>query len=320
MAHAQLLMHVCELELRVGQLDAASDRLDDWSESEDGELVLGPMYERTRALLAASRGEPEEAERWAVEAIARAEAPGTAWSRLEAVRAHGIAGLLAHDPQRAAESLRTVWRHTEREGVEEPGVFPVAPDLVEALAELGELEEAHTVTARLRELADQQEHPWGLATTRRCEGIVRLASTRYDDAGIAELEGATADYGRLGLHFDRARSLLALGRARRRHRKWRPARESLEAAATAFEELGSPGWAEEARSQLARVGGRQPTPTGELTEAERRVVDLAADGLSNKEIARALFVTVNTVEVHLSHAYAKLGVHSRGQLVRRLSA
>jgi DNA-binding NarL/FixJ family response regulator len=58
---------------------------------------------------------------------------------------------------------------------------------------------------------------------------------------------------------------------------------------------------------------------GELTVAERRVVELAADGLANKEIARSLFVTVRTVEVHLKHAYAKLGIRSRTQLARRLS-
>jgi DNA-binding CsgD family transcriptional regulator len=319
MAYVQLVIHVCELELRVGELDAVAARLDDWADSE-GEMVLGPMYERTRALLAAGRGDPDEAERWAGEAIALAEESGTAWSRLEALRARGIAGLVARDPERAAANLCPVWQHTEREGVEEPGVFPVAPDLVEALTELGELDEARAVTSRLRELSERQHHPWGLATTRRCEGIVRLSSTVYDDGGAAELEGAAADYERLGLRFDRARSLLALGRAQRRHRKWRAARESLGRAATAFDELGSPGWAEQARSELGRVGGRQPARSGELTEAERRVVELAADGLSNKEIARALFVTVNTVEQHLSHAYAKLGVHSRGQLARRLSA
>ena len=83
--------------------------------------------------------------------------------------------------------------------------------------------------------------------------------------------------------------------------------------------MGSPGWAERARSELARVGGRRRQEPGELTPAERRVVELAADGLSNKEIAQTLFVAVRTVEVHLKHAYAKLGIRSRSQLARRLS-
>ena len=83
--------------------------------------------------------------------------------------------------------------------------------------------------------------------------------------------------------------------------------------------LGSPGWAQEARAELARVGARRPQPAGELTPAEQRVVELAADGLANKEIARNLYVSVRTVEVHLKHAYAKLGIRSRTQLARRLS-
>jgi DNA-binding NarL/FixJ family response regulator len=84
--------------------------------------------------------------------------------------------------------------------------------------------------------------------------------------------------------------------------------------------MGSPGWVEETRAELARVGARRPQPEGELTPAERRVAELAADGLANKEIAQALFVSAKTVEGHLSHAYAKLGVRSRAQLARRLSA
>ena len=141
----------------------------------------------------------------------------------------------------------------------------------------------------------------------------------YDEEAAAALADAAADYERLGLRFDRARSLLSLGRAQRRFRKWGAARDALQQAVSAFDEMGSPGWAEEARSELARVGARRPTPSGELTSAERGVVELAAEGRANKEIARALHVTVHTVEVHLSHAYAKLGVRSRAQLASRLS-
>lgn len=227
--------------------------------------------------------------------------------------------MVAHKPAQTADSLRAVWEHTRREGVDEPGVFPVAPELVEALAELGELGQALAVTDRLRQLAEQQEHPWGLATAKRCDAVVRLASAPYDEHAAATLAQAADDYDKLGLRFDAARSLLSLCRAQRRLKKWAGARDSLEGAVAAFDELGSVGWAELARSELVRVGGRRPTPSGELTSAERRTVELAAEGLSNKEIAQALYVAVNTVEVHLSHAYAKLGVRSRTQLAQRLA-
>jgi DNA-binding NarL/FixJ family response regulator len=83
--------------------------------------------------------------------------------------------------------------------------------------------------------------------------------------------------------------------------------------------MGTPGWADEARSELARLGGRRRQDPDELTPTELRVAELAADGLANKEVASALFITVRTVEEHLKHAYAKLGIRSRTQLARRLS-
>ena len=277
------------------------------------------MYERCRALLAAGRGAPEEAERWAAEAIARARATGVRWDELEALRARGIAALLEHEPARAVEALRAVWEHTQREGVDEPGVFPVAPDLVEALVALREHDVAQRVADRLDELAGPQEHPWGLASATRCAAVVRLASDTYDEEAATALADAAGDYQRLGLAFDCARSLLSLGRAQRRFRKWGAARDALQQAVTAFDGMGSPGWAHEAGSELSRVGARRPAPSGELTSAERGVAELAAEGRANKEIARALHVTVHTVEVHLSRAYAKLGVRSRAQLASRLS-
>ena len=156
----------------------------------------------------------------------------------------------------------------------------------------------------------------GAAAARRCAALSRLAARR-DDEAAAGLAGAAADFERLGLRFDAARSLLSLGRAQRRRRQWGAARDALEQAAAAFDALGSTGWAEQARSELARVGGRRPRRPGELTPTERARRRPGGDGLSNKEIARTLFVTVHTVEVHLSSAYAKLGVRSRTQLAAR---
>jgi DNA-binding NarL/FixJ family response regulator len=320
LSYALLRLHLCELELRVGDWEAASRLLSDWAESSDRELLIFPMYERCQALLAAGRGDTGQAERWANETIAAAGAIGIGWDKLEALRALGVAALLAHEPERAVESLGAVWEHVEREGVTEPGVFPVAPELIEALAELGEHDAAQAVTRRLWRLADEQQHPWGRVTAMRCKAVVRLASGQDREQAAATLVLAVDGYDRLGLRFDRARALLSLGRAQRRGKQWRASRGSLERAVAEFEQLGSEGWAELAQSELVRVAARRPSATGQLTPTERRVVELAAGGSSNKHIAQELYVTVHTVEKHLSHAYAKLGVSSRGQLAGRLSA
>ena len=80
--------------------------------------------------------------------------------------------------------------------------------------------------------------------------------------------------------------------------------------------------AERARQELRAAGGRprRPRTTGTqaLTASERRIAAMAADGLSNPEIAQALFVTKKTVEAHLSSAYRKLDIHSRNQLAAAL--
>ena len=155
-----------------------------------------------------------------------------------------------------------------------------------------------------------QRHPWGLVSAGRCTALLN-----HEPEAAEEIAAA---YERLGLPFDRARTLLALGRVARRRRRWGLARRLLEAATAAFRALGSDGWAEDARSELDRVGGRRATPPGELTPSEQRVVELATRGLSNKEIARELVVSVHTVGRHLSHSYAKLGVRSRSQLARAI--
>jgi DNA-binding NarL/FixJ family response regulator len=319
-SYALCRLHLTELELRAGAWAAARRRLDEWAESSEGELLIRPMYWRCRALLAVGLGDAEDAELWADDAIARARTTGSRWDWLEAMRARGTAALLVREPERAIESLAAVWEHTLRERVDEPGVFPVAPDLVEALTETGALDDARKVSDRLLAVAARYEHPWALASAQRAGAMVALAAPAYDADAAEALAAAAAAYGTLGLDFDRARTLLSLGRAQRRLKQWGAARETLQAAVAAFAALGSDGWAYRARADLERVGGRKPRSSGELTPTERQIVELAAEGLANKEIARTLDLAVHTVEVHLSRAYAQLGVRSRGQLAARLSA
>jgi DNA-binding CsgD family transcriptional regulator len=120
----------------------------------------------------------------------------------------------------------------------------------------------------------------------------------------------------LGMPFEIARTLLIQGQVRRRRRQKRAAHASLGRALEEFERLGAQLWAAQVRGELERVGGGRRS--GFLTPSEQHVVELAAEGRSNKEIAAALFVSVHTVELHLSHAYAKLGVRSRAQLAANL--
>jgi DNA-binding CsgD family transcriptional regulator len=181
----------------------------------------------------------------------------------------------------------------------------------------GELSQARAVTTRLAEQGRAQEHPWALAGAARCAATIALAAA-YDEPTADALAASAGAYRDLGLAFDEARTLLVLGRARRRARQWGGARDTLEQAAAGFDAIGSSGWATETRSELSRVGARRPASPGKLTATERRVAALAVDGLSNKEIARSLVVTVNTVEFHLRNVYAKLGIRSRMHLAARL--
>lgn len=317
-SHAVVLQHLCRIEVLAGMTQDAArllEEADGWStllgaQADVWQLWLG-------AYLAGVRGARADAYQQAAAAAAAAAESGTPGDRLDVRVVCGLASLLNGDMEGAAGHYRVVWDHLEREGVDDPGAFPVAPDMVEALVALGEKEAAEAVVRRLEQLAVSQNHPWGLATVLRCRGLLHSSGDR-SAAGVAMLAEAASAYEEIELHFDAARSMLALGRLERRLRRWGDARKTLEQATARFEEIDADGWAADARSELTRVGGRRRRAPGELTPAERQIVELALGGLSNKEIAGRLVVSVHTVERHLSHVYAKLGVRSRTQLASRL--
>jgi DNA-binding NarL/FixJ family response regulator len=102
-------------------------------------------------------------------------------------------------------------------------------------------------------------------------------------------------------------------------REKRAARDTLEEAHRIFDGLGAVVWTNRAGDELARISGRRPT-SDDLTTSETRLAALAAEGLSNKEIAAAMHISVHTVEAHLTRIYRKLGIRSRAALAQRLSA
>jgi DNA-binding CsgD family transcriptional regulator len=120
----------------------------------------------------------------------------------------------------------------------------------------------------------------------------------------------------LPMPFERARTLLLLGQLRRRRREKRLARTALHDALAIFEDLHTPAWAERARGELSRIPEHQSG--GGLTPTEQRIALLAADGLTNREIAERTFLSLKTVEVNLTRIYRKLGVR-RAALASRLA-
>ncbi len=229
----------------------------------------------------------------------------------------GFIELSLGNPVPALEHLRRSHELYDTLFMREPGLRLELGDLLEALIVAGELDEAEAILAAWEPRAAALDRAWALAILARGRGLL-LAARGDLEGAFASFEHALAEHARGIDPFHHARTLLALGRTQRRAKKRGAARTTLEDAARRFETLGAPLWAEQTRAELARIGGRAPS-RGELTEAERRIALLVADGRRNREVAAELFLTEHSVETALSRIYRKLGIRSRGELGRALS-
>ena len=212
--------------------------------------------------------------------------------------------------QRATEAAATL-------GIGEPGLLRCVPDHVEALVALGAYDQAERLIGDYEGQAAKLERDWARATADRCRALV-LGGRGDLPAAVAALQRATAGHRRASMPFELGRTLLALGATQRRARQRRAARESLAEALAIFNDLEAPLWADKARAELGRIGGR--TPVGDhLTPTEAKIAELVASGLSNREVAAELVVAVHTIEAALTRIYAKLRVRSRTELTRQLA-
>jgi DNA-binding NarL/FixJ family response regulator len=191
------------------------------------------------------------------------------------------------------------------------------PFTIKALVGLGEGDKA-------RELADAGlpiARQWGTPGLL-CHILRGAAAAREGDEAVALLEEAVAVSESSPRRLERAHALLALGETRRRQGARVDARGPLRSAFELARLCGARRIAKRAHAELEATGEtvRRYTPTGveSLTPSERRVADLAATGMTNRRIAQSLFVTVKTVEAHLSAAYLKLDIRSRGELADAL--
>ena len=265
------------------------------------------------AVIAAHRGQLEFARTHSERALQLAEAQFGRHTPIH-MGTLGFVALQVGDPHGALEWFGEAEATTTRLGWSEPGKRWWVPDHVEALLALGRLDDAQRVLDTWEADARRLGRDWVLAHVTRCRGLIAAAQGAVGEAASL-LEHAAERHERVSDTFGRARALLALGVVRRRQRQKRAARDAISAALSGFEELGATTWIGKARAELGRIGGR--TRTEGLTPAERRVAALVAEGRTNREVAAALFLGERTVEAHLSHVYAKLGVRSRVELARR---
>jgi DNA-binding CsgD family transcriptional regulator len=216
-------------------------------------------------------------------------------------------------PERGVEELFQVGETVRLVPFDNPSTVPWRSWAAEGLRLLDRNDEARALAEEEVERARRWGDPRSLGNALRVLGLVEGG-----EAGLALLREAVEVLASSESRLEHARALVDLGAALRRANQRTEARERLREAVDLSQAVGAFGLAERANDEIAATGARPrkviQTGLDALTASERRVAHLAATGMSNKEIAQALFVTIKTVEVHLSHAYRKLEISSRAQL------
>ena len=314
-----VLVALAQVECVRGDAGAAARWADEGIEltEQSGQATVGAYLLALRSLADAITGEMVPGREGAQRALALADRTSGRPAEHFARAALGLLELSAGRADEACRALEPLVDFLRRERITEHGTARVVPDQVEALVALGELDTATELLAWYEGNARRLGRRSAIGAAERCSGLLAAAAGDVDGA-LARLQLAWELHADVPIPLERGRTALALGATRRRARMKRPAREALEQALAIFEQLGARPWVEKARAELARIGGR-PAATGELTQTERRIAALVAEGRSNKQIAAALYITPKTVSTQLSRIYRKTGVHSRTELARHLS-
>ncbi len=230
----------------------------------------------------------------------------------------GRARALASDHERALEDQLRVGELSEAWGVSNPAVTPWRSSAARSLLALGRTEEAAELARDELALARR----WGTAST---VGVaLRVSGECQPDCGALELlRESVSVLADAPARLEHARALVALGARLRRERQNLEARGALRQALDLAHRCGGLVVAERARDELVAAGGRPRRDATHgvdaLTGRERRIAELVVSGLTNRQVAEALFVSPRTVEHHLRNVYRKLGVSSRDVLASALS-
>jgi DNA-binding CsgD family transcriptional regulator len=200
-----------------------------------------------------------------------------------------------------------------------PGFLPWRSDAALAHLALGQSEPARRLADEELELARAFGAPRAIGVAKRAAGVIAGG-----DRGASLLREAIDEFERGDARLERARALADLGALLRRRNRRAEARGLLREALDAAHRAGAKALADQAETELRATGARPRrvvlTGLDSLTASERRIAELAAQGLTNREIAQTLFITARTVEGHLTSVFRKLRVDSRDKLPAVLSS
>jgi DNA-binding CsgD family transcriptional regulator len=310
-----LTMHLAWLSLTLGELPRAREL----SEEALGFAALGGMWAAHAlafdAIVEAFAGDAERCRERMAAAATAAGAQETClvleWSAIAVALLEGALG----DMEAVDAGTETIAAFYEQFELVDPVHLSWLPDKIEALVALGDLERAKRLTALLGNSGRHFGRPPAIAGAERSRAVMLAAEGDLEGA-YAALVSALERLELAPLPLELARTLLLLGQVQRRRKQKTAAREALERSVAICDGVGATLWAERARGELTRLGIRREAD--ELTPSEARVAELAAFGLTNREIAAAAFMSQKTVEANLSRIYRKLGIRSRAQLALRL--
>src|SRR6266568_1895517 len=313
------LFHCAQMEMTAGAWEAAAQLCEDAIQltRQIGLEMFEPLCLSILAEIDAYRGETERARRSIPELLRICETARFRWAAVRLRIALAVLGLSHDDAAASWQQATPLLRDVEELDVYHARLAGSAG--IEALLAIGDLPRAERLLAQIdRRAADADTALRPLV--HRCRGAL-LASKGDWEPAIASLEAATVapEPPQAVNPFEHARSLLALGTVQRRAQHKRAARESLQRAAEIFERLGARVWLAKARSELRHIGGRTASDA-QLSETERRIVELVVAGRQNSEVAATLNLSPNTVAWNLSKIYRKLGVRSRTELAAHLAS
>lgn len=268
------------------------------------------------AAVLAGRGDEPGCVAAVSEAMSLAEELELEWHRSSLFGWKGLLELGFGRHEAAVEHLLPAVEILERLGNLNAREEPFS-DLIEALTRSGRVDDARVRLSVYEEMASAEALPGPLGTAARLRGLLAPDDVFEDDlrASLELLAGERP--------FSVARTHLCLGERLRRSGERRRARAELEAALELFERLGARPWEERCRRELVASGRKlrriDPSTREELTPQELQVALQVARGLTNREVAQALFLSPKTVEFHLTRIYRKLDLHARAELVERFA-